>query len=275
MPRASLWTIIGSVLAAGPATAQVFAGVDAAAAAPYVWRGVTRANGWVGQAGGHVAVRIAGAFVSAGAWRLYELGGAGGQDLTMLGPGRAGLAETDTWAQLTRAWGNVHTSLGFIQYDYRGPGLGATGELYGSLRLASKYLTPSMSVWYDVDRVEGAYLEVSGTIPLFANPLLQPFAAVFVRGLVGYSLGQEADASRPGEAARFASGGSTHVDLSLSASFTITPLAIPATFELEGHLQFNQDALTRLTSAAPGDADRRLKLWFGSAVRLSGPIVRW
>ncbi len=275
MPRASWWTIIGSVLAAGPATAQVFAGVDAAAAAPYVWRGVTRANGWVGQAGGHVAVRIAGAFVSAGAWRLYELGGAGGQDLTMLGPGRAGLAETDTWAQLSRAWGNVHTSLGFIRYDYRGPGLGATAELYGSLRLASKYLTPSMSVWYDIDRVEGAYLEVSGTIPLFANPLLQPFAAVFVRGLVGYSLGQEADASRPGEAARFASGGSTHVDLSLSASFTITPVAIPATFELEGHLQFNQDALTRLTSAAPGDADRRLKLWFGSAVRLSGPIVRW
>lgn len=253
----------------------MFAGADAAAAAPYVWRGVTRANGWVGQAGGHVALQIAGAFLSAGAWRLYELGDAGSRDLTMLGPGRAGLAETDAWAQVTRGWGNVHTTLGFIRYDYRDPGLRATSEVYGSLRLAARYLTPMLGVWYDVDRVDGAYVEASGTIPLFANPLLQPFVAVFARGLVGYSLGQEVEATRPGEAARFAGGGVTHVDLSLSTSFTFAPLAIPATFEIEGHLQFNQDAFTRLTSAAPGDADRRLKLWVGSAVRLSGPVVRW
>jgi len=81
------------------AYAQVYAGLDATLTSPYVWRGITRANGWVAQPEGFLSAKAGGGFLSAGAWASYELGAAGPNDLSDLGAGQAGLAELDYWGQ--------------------------------------------------------------------------------------------------------------------------------------------------------------------------------
>jgi len=49
MPRLRLFAAAALLPALGlpsPACAQVYLGLDATLTSPYVWRGVTRANGW-------------------------------------------------------------------------------------------------------------------------------------------------------------------------------------------------------------------------------------
>src|SRR6058998_1785650 len=58
---------------ASPACAQVYLGLDAALTSPYVWRGVTRANGWVVQPECFMSVRAGDGFLSGGAWASDEL----------------------------------------------------------------------------------------------------------------------------------------------------------------------------------------------------------
>src|SRR5438552_15751488 len=72
-----------------PACAQVYLGLDATLSSPYVWRGVTRANGWVVQPEAFVSLKGGGGFLSGRAWGRYELGSAGRNYRTDSGPGKA------------------------------------------------------------------------------------------------------------------------------------------------------------------------------------------
>src|SRR2546426_789029 len=162
------------------------------------------------------------------------------------------------------ALGRDQTSRGFTRCPYRGtrPGpsrtsAASTSEVYGTIQLSRKYLAPRLAAYWDVDRVRGLYLESSGTLPIMANPLGEPFWALYVRGLAGYSLGQEVNPAQPDQVANFAHRGVTHVDLSLS--FDLRPG--PLTLHHESHVQYNIDDATRRTSADPAD-DRRVKFWF-------------
>src|SRR5437764_13051348 len=203
--------------------AQAYLGLDATLSSPYVWRGVTRANGWVVQPEAFVSLKAGGGFLSGGAWASYELGAAGPNDTSDLGAGRAGLAELDYWGQANWSLGLFQASLGGIRYTFRGtaPTAGRTRadnttELYVDVRATSKYIVPAVALWLDVDRVRGAYLEASATVPLLANPLAPPFIALITRVAVGYTLGQED--------AYFTRAGATHVDLSASGRVTPRPL---------------------------------------------------
>ena len=274
--------LLQSIGWACPAGAQVYVGVDAVAGSPYVWRGVTRANGWVAQPEGFVSVKVGGGFLSGGAWASYELGPAGPGDLSDLGTGQAGLAEVNYWGQATRSLGLMQAALGGIRYAFRGaaPGAGRTRadnttELYVDLRATSKYIVPAVAMWLDVDRVRGAYLEASATVPVLANPLAQPFIGVITRAAVGYSLGQEVNNRDPTQRGYFARAGVTHVDLAVSGDVTFHPLGVATVFRLEGHTQFSADDATRPTSASRDDARRSIKLWAALALRMSGPIVSW
>src|SRR5437870_6941075 len=168
--------------------AQVYAGLDATLTSPYVWRGITRANGWVAQPEGFLSAKAGGGFLSAGAWASYELGAAGPDDLSDLGAGQAGLAELDYWGQANWSLGLFQASLGGIRYTFRGTAPTArrtradnTTELYVDVRATSKYIVPGVAVWLDVDRVRGAYIEGSATVPLLANPLAKPFVGLITR----------------------------------------------------------------------------------------------
>jgi len=274
--------LLQSVGWSSPAGAQAYVGADAVVSSPYVWRGVTRANGWVAQPEGFVSVKVGGGFLSGGAWASYELGPAGPGDLSDLGTGQAGLAEVNYWGQATRSLGLMQAALGGIRYAFRGaaPGAGRTRadnttELYVDLRATSKYIVPAVAMWLDVDRVRGAYLEASATVPVLANPLAQPFIGVITRAAVGYSLGQEVNNRDPTQRGYFARAGVTHVDLAVSGDVTLHPLGVATVFRLEGHTQFSADDATRPTSASPDDARRSIKLWAALALRMSGPIVSW
>src|SRR3989475_3967647 len=102
------------------APAQLYAGLDAAFASRYVWRGVTRVDGAVLQPEGYLGLQLDDGYLSASAWGSYELSRAGPSGLSDLGPGRTGFGEIDYWSQYARALGSVQTSLGFIHYTYRG-----------------------------------------------------------------------------------------------------------------------------------------------------------
>lgn len=266
----------------GPARGQVYLGLDATVSSPYVWRGVTRANGWVVQPEGFVSLKTGGVFLSGGAWANYQLGHAGPNDLSDLGTDGSGLAELNYWGQATWSLGVMQAALGGIRYTFRGtaPAAGRTRadnttELYVDVRATSKYFVPGVALWLDVDRVRGAYIEGSATVPLLANPLAQPFVGLITRAAVGYTLGQEVNTRDPAQGAHFARAGVTHVDLALSGDVTLRPLRVPTVLRLEGHVQFNTDDATRPTSADPSNARRSVKLWAALALRLSPPIVSW
>src|SRR2546427_12601549 len=123
MPRLPLFVAAALLPAVGlpsSARAQVYLGLDATLSSPYVWRGVTRANGWVVQPEGFVSLKAGGGFLSGGAWASYDLGNAGPNDLSDLGTGRPGLAELNYWGQATWSRGLVHAALGGIRYTFRG-----------------------------------------------------------------------------------------------------------------------------------------------------------
>ena len=251
MPRLRLFVAAAFLPALGlpsPAYAQGYLALDATLSSPYVWRGVTRANGWVAQPEGFVSVKAGGGFLAAGAWASYELGHAGPDDLSDLGLGHVGLAELNYWGQATWSLGLVQAGLGGIRYTFRGtaPDAGRTRadnttELYLDLRATSKYIVPGVALWLDVDRVRGAYLEGSATVPLLANPL----------------------------------AGVTHLDLAVSTDVTLRPLRMPTVLRLEGHVQFSTDNATRPISARPSDSGRSGKLWAALSLRLTPGIVSW
>ena len=277
MPRVRLFVAAALLPALGlpsPASAQVYLGLDATLSSPYVCRGVTRANGWVVQPEGFLGLKAGGGFLSGGAWASYELGSAGPNDLSDLGTGGAGLAELNYWGQGTWSLGLVQAALGGIHYTFRGtaPSAGRTRadnttELYVELRGTSKYVVPGLALWLDVDRVHGAYVEGSVTVPVLANPLAKPFVALITRATVGYTVGQEG--------AYFARAGVTHVDFAASSDVTLRPLRVPTVLRLEGHVQFSTDDATRPTSARPNEARRSGKLWAALALRFFPPIVSW
>ena len=277
MPRLRLFVVAALLPVLGlpsPACAQAYLGLDATLSSPYVWRGVTRANGWVVQPEGFASLKAGGGFLSGGAWASYELGHAGPDDLSDLGTGSAGLAEVNYWGQATWSLGLMQAALGGIRYTFRGtaPTAGRTRadnttELYVDVRATSKYIVPGVAVWLDVDRVRGAYIEGSATVPLLANPLAKPFVGLITRATVGYTLGQEG--------AYFARAGVTHVDFAVSSDITLRPLGMPTGLRLEGHAQFSTDDATRPTSASPRDARRSGKMWAAVSLRLTPGIVAW
>src|SRR2546423_6365062 len=165
--------------------AQAYLGLDATLSSPYVWRGVTRANGWVVQPEAFVSLKAGGGFLSGGAWASYELKNAGPNDLSDLGTGNAGLAELNYWGQANWSLGLIQASLGGIRYTFRGtaPTAGRTRadnttELYVDLRGTSKYIVPAVGLWLDVGRGRGAYLAASATLPLLATPPAPPVLAL-------------------------------------------------------------------------------------------------
>ena len=131
-----------------------------------------------------------------------------------------------------------------------------TWEVYGKVGLGVP-LSPKLAVYYDFDKVNGAYLEasVAHAVPLGASLSLN------LGALGGLSAGQ-AEADEAGEINNFFENGFTHLDLSagvpLSAGiFSITPVL---------HFLVNGDEATKLTSP---DDESDVKLWGGLTISWS------
>ena len=254
-----------------PAQAQLALGGSVSLATPYVWRGLTRSNGWNFQPEVYLAVGVARGWLTAGGWANLEAGRNSPGNCSALGGERPGFSEVDYWIQYARPFGEIEGTLGAIRYTYPADAPAAprtrddnTTEIYGAVQLSSTYLVPRLVAYFDVGRVRGGYLEGAVTVPLLAYPFGNPIV-FYANALAGYNLGQEINLDRPEQNANFSNDGFTHFDFSLRA--TIRPVkSLPVSVNIEPHWQFKVDEFTQRTSPEPGDAERHIQFWLGVSI---------
>ncbi len=255
--------IVAAILCPAQVAAQIRLGADATYSTRYVWRGITRTSQPVLQSQAHVAVRKDHTYWTVGAWASLEPFRADATDLSDTGTDRRGLGEFNYWAEFARSSGRLEYAVGWTGYLFdneegRSRDFNSS-EIYGRLWLTYLPFIAKTAVWYDADRVKGAYLETRLDLRLPLLPLrLGPLRTLYLTGLAGWSLGQELNDSGAVDRANFAESGLTHLDFSLWSSFLVAPgwSIAPAL-----HLQVNRDEFTRRTGADPSDLDKNTKLW--------------
>jgi len=254
------------------AQARAAAAADATVSSRYVWRGLTRRNGWVLQPNLVAGALWGSGSVSVGAWANIELARArpASQDLGL----GDHFGEWNLWLQIERTLALVgaplHLAVGYNRYFVdrteaaaRGVIALNTGELYVDGRWRLGDLEPRATLWYDPEEVKGAYgeLGVGYRLPVF--PLAVP--SLYAEMLYGFSWGQAIDEGDPTAAAYFAENGLTHIDFSVEAQIYL-PVPIISLQDLYAtpflHFQVNLDEATRRASRARDDADRG-NVWWG------------
>jgi Bacterial protein of unknown function (Gcw_chp) len=257
--------LLGAVLlavvtstSARTAPAQTTVGADLGLFSGYVWRGISITNRPVGQPNAYVAFPAGRATVTVGGWANVDLGRYDDSDDLSQSGGVSSfnLAEFDPWAEVSVPAGKATLTGGIVGYVFPND-LGFTDalntwEVYGKVGLAVP-LSPKLAVYYDFDKVNGAYIEgsVAHTVPLGS-------VSLNLGALGGLSVGQ-AESDSPDELNNFFENGFTHLDLSagvpISAGiFSVTPVL---------HLLLNGDENTKITSP---DEESDVKLWGGLTI---------
>jgi hypothetical protein len=243
------------------ARAQATVGADLGLFSGYVWRGVSMTNRPVGQPNVYVAFPAGNASVTVGGWANVDLGRYDDTDDFSQSGGESSLnlSEFDPWAEVSVPVGKATLAGGVIGYvfpnDFGITDAANTWEVYGKVGLGVP-LSPKLAVYYDFDKVNGAYLEgtVAHSVPLGS-------VSVNLGALAGLSAGQ-AESDSPDEINNFFENGFTHLDLSAGVPipagiFSITPVI---------HFLVNGDEATKFTS--PGEEDD-VKLWGGLTISWS------
>jgi hypothetical protein len=261
---------LAALLTPARGSAQVVLTGDAGAFNAYVWRGVTLTNQFVVQPDLSHTVPAAGGSVVLGGWSsidagryddpsndLSEGGGTSSFDAT----------EIDLWAEYGRSLATQLTgTFGGILYLYPNESgltneVNRTIEVYGKLQAAVP-LSPKLAAWYDVDKVDGLYLEGSIAQPLVAIPRFP----ITLGALAGFSAGQGANGSDPAEIANFEGNGLTHVDLSATGALAVGPVTVSPTL----HVLILNDEFARVTK--PG-VTNDLKAWGGLTLTWSKALT--
>lgn len=264
MKRALVLGSALAVLSAAPAAAQTEFGIDASVFSSYVWRGITLTSKPVLEPDVWLSFPIGSASLTVGAWGNVDLGSYDGSDDIAQGGGASlNLSEVDPYAEIGFSAGKASLTLGGTAYIYPNDAADAafansdynTVEVYGKVELDAP-LAPSLSVYYDVDKIKGLYLEgsVSHGVPLGATTLNLGAAAGFSNGM---------DPSADDFSNNFVDNGFTHLDLSASIDFAAGPFSIAPVL----HFQVNGDDQTKFNDAANADDD--FKIWGGVTVSWS------
>ncbi len=258
---AAVLAVVASA-SARTARAQATVGADLGLFSGYVWRGVSLTNRPVGQPNVYLAFPAGNASVTVGGWANVDLGRYNDADdfSQSGGVSSLNLSEFDPWAEVSVPVGKATLTGGVVGYVFPND-FGATDdfntwEVYGKAGLGAP-LSPKLAVYYDFDKVNGAYIEgsVGHSLPLGSSVSLN------LGALGGLSAGQ-AEADSPGELNNFFENGFTHLDLSAgvpfsAGSFSITPVV---------HFLVNGDDVTKFTS--PGE-ESDVKLWGGVTISWS------
>lgn len=256
-----------ALLAAAPLAAQPTLGLDVSYNSGYVTRGLTLTTRPVAQGTATLSVPVAGVTFSGGAWGNLEAAAyTRAEDLSMTaGESGPNLTEIDLWADASASVGPVSVTAGVLRMTFPNeavftPGYNTT-DVYARVGLPTVPLAPRLSVNYDVDKVQGAYVEgaVSHAVPVSGFP--------FTLGvLAGWSSGQ-ARVEGSDEGYYFAEDGLTHVDAWISTAFLAGPLRLAPV----AHVVFGQDELTRAVSPARSED---VKVWLGVSAGWSTPLAR-
>ncbi|HET7426844.1 MAG TPA: TorF family putative porin [Gemmatimonadales bacterium] len=254
-------------IATAPASAQTV-GADLGLFSSYVWRGLSLTNKPVAQPDLYVTFDAGKASVTLGGWASIDLGKYDDpeHDFSESGGESAfNFAEFDPWAEVSFPVGEKTTlTAGATAYIYpNDAGLTSdanTVELYGKAAF-DVLLSPKLAVWYDVDKIKGAYFEgsISHTLPASEK------VSVVLGALAGLSAGQgvpDDQALADGESFNFADNGFTHLDLSAGVPLTAGVFSItPAV-----HFVIGGDDFVKLTSPT---SDSDLKVWGGVTISWS------
>jgi hypothetical protein len=253
--------LAGVAAAPNTASAQAEIGAQVDLFSSYVWRGLSLTNKPVAQPSAYVSFPAGAASVTAGGWASIDTGEYDDIDDDISESGGVGsfnLAEFNPYAEVAFPAGKATITGGVVGYIYPNDfGLtdGAnTWEVYGTVGFDVP-LAPEISVYYDIDKINGAYIEgaVGHTLPLNEKLGLE------LGGLVGFSAGQGVPDSGD-DSWNFSDDGLTHVDLSAglpltAGMFSITPVL---------HFQISGDDFTKINS--PSDLDEDFKLWGGVSI---------
>lgn len=255
---------LAALLAAAPAAAQATATANVALNSAYFWRGITFTNRSVVQADVSLAIPILGGSLAGGAWANYELGTyAYPRDISMNAADGPDVTEVDLWAEYGYDFGAATVAAGVLAFRFPNENgfteeLNTT-ELYGRLSVDG-LLSPSLTVYQDVDKVIGTYAEgaVSHSVSIFN------WTTVTLGALAGASWGHTPNES---ENANFARDGLTHVDLSISVPLTSGRVSITPT----AHVVLGSDPVTRISE--PGK-ESGVKAWLGARVTWGAALGR-
>jgi len=259
--------LVGLAIATAPASAQTV-GADLGLFSSYVWRGLSLTNKPVAQPDLYVTFDAGKASVTLGGWANIDLGKYDDPDDDFSesgGESAFNFAEFDPWAEVSFPVGEKTTlTAGATAYIYpNDAGLTSdanTVEIYGKAAFDVP-LSPKVAVWYDVDKIKGAYFEgsISHTLPASEK------VSVVLGALAGLSAGQgvpDDEALADGESFNFADNGFTHLDLSAGVPLTAGVFSItPAV-----HFVVGGDDFGKLTSPT-NDSD--LKVWGGVTISWS------
>ena len=263
---------LGNGLVATSAAAQTVLGWDVSIFSSYVWRGLTLSSKPVVEPALYLTIPISRASFTVGGWSNIELGKYDGTALSEGGGASSfDLTEFDWWAVINLQAGIANLAGGATGYLYpnslpAGATFGRekdwnTTEVYGKVAL-SVPLSPKVAIWYDIDKIKGAYLEgsVSHGFPL--GPITMNLGA-----LAGLSEGQESGTS--GSQFNFTDKGLTHVDLSAATSVGAGAFTIAPSF----HVVFGHANNTKWTQLDPSSASgfnkKSTKVWGGVTISWS------
>lgn len=238
--------------ATGQAAAQntTTLGVDAALNSAYFWRGVTYTNKPVLQPDVYLTFGSK-LSVTGGGWANIELGQYNSSTDISEGGGLYSfyLTEFDWWGEASYPVGIATLTGGVTGYIFPNAAgytpANNTVEIYGKVALGT-VLSPKLSVYYDVDKIDGAYFEASVGLPIKLSPGL----SLNLGALMGVSAGQGCDpvSGACTVSGNFYDNGVTHVDISAALPFTAGPFSINPNV----HGIIGVDDWTTITSLDPG-----------------------
>ena len=261
----------GALSLPSAAAAQVVFTTDAGAYNAYVWRGVTLTNQMVLQPDAYLTIPAGGGSAVLGFWSTIDAGRYDDpvDDLSE-GGGTSSLnaTELNVWAEYGHGLGSRMTGTvgGLIYLFPNESGLtndvNRTVEVYGKLQLAAP-LSPKLAAWYDLDKVNGLYLEgsVSHTVAVSES------FPVTLGALGGFSGSQGINSADPAEIANFAGNTFTHLDLSATGVFRLGSVTLSPTV----HFLLPNDDFARITKPA---VRRDAKAWAGVSLSWSKQLTR-
>jgi Bacterial protein of unknown function (Gcw_chp) len=251
------------------AQAQATFGVDLDLFSSYVWRGLSLTNKPVAEPGLWVSFPTGNASITVGGWANVDLGQYDDIDDDISesgGTSSFNLSEFDPYAEISFPAGNATLTGGVIGYIYPNDlddapngGLDSdanTVEVYGKLGFDVP-LSPELAVYYDVDKIKGAYIEANLSHSLAAGENV----SIDLGATGGFSAGQSFP-DDPDESFNFADDGFTHLDLSVGVPFSVGAVSITPVL----HAVIAGDEATKATSPT-NTSDT--KLWGGVSLSWS------
>jgi hypothetical protein len=260
--------VASAVATTAPAAAQTV-GADLGLYSSYVWRGLSLTNKPVAQPDLYVTFPAGKASITVAGWANIDLGQYDDPNNDISESGGVSsfnFAEFDPYAEIGYPIGKATLTGGVTGYFYPNEaGLTSdfnTWEVYGKLSFDEVVLSPKISVWYDIDKIDGLYAEAA----LSHSLALGESHSLDLGATAGFNSGQDADLDSSGipqaDFYNFQDNGFTHLDLSAGFPLTAGAFSITPVF----HFLINGDEFVKVTSPT-NTSDT--KIWGGVTISWS------